>query len=68
MKKRGRKKLWTGRKDDEYYRGYHAGWERVKRKSKGRIPIKDKQKGEDYQKGLADGLKAGRRCYGNDKK
>lgn len=55
----------------EYEKGYAVGWKRAYRKSQGMIPItrkaKDKLKSEDYQKGMADGLKAGRKCYGNGK-
>lgn len=55
----------------EYAKGYAVGWARARRKAEGRIPItrksKDKLKSEDYQKGMADGLKAGKRFYGNGK-
>ena len=68
----GRKPKTKTQNRQEYERGYSAGWMRAVRKSKGQIPItrksKDKQKSEDYQKGLSDGVKAGRRCYGNGKK
>lgn len=55
----------------DYRRGYSAGFRRAERKALGQIPItrksKDKLKSEDYQKGMADGLKAGKRFYGNGK-
>ena len=55
----------------EYAKGYAVGWARARRKAEGRIPItrksKDKLKSEDYQKGMKDGLAAGRRFYGNGK-
>jgi hypothetical protein len=57
---------------EEYTKGYGVGWARARRKSEGRIPItrksKDKLKNEDYQKGLKDGLAAGRRYYDGGKR
>ena len=52
----------------EYAKGYAVGWARARRKAEGRIPItrkiKDKLKPEDYQKGMKDGLAAGKSFYG----
>ena len=67
-KKRGRKPI---NRSKEYQRGYNAGWGRAMRKATGQIPItrkkKDKLRSSDWQAGLAGGLKAGRKCYGNGK-
>lgn len=55
----------------EYAKGYAVGWARARRKAEGRIPItrkiKDKQKSTDYQAGMRDGAKAGRKYYGDYK-
>ena len=55
----------------EYKRGYSAGFRRAERKALGQIPItrksKDKLKSEDYQKGMKDGIAAGKRFYGTGK-
>ena len=55
----------------EYAKGYAVGWARARRKAEGRIPItrkiKDKLKPEDYQKGMKDGIAAGKRFYGAGK-
>ena len=72
-KKRAGRKPKTQTKDrKEYSKGYAAGWERARRKSEGMIPItrkiRDKQKSEDYQKGMKDGIAAGRRFFGDGKK
>jgi len=68
-KRPGRKPL---NRSIDYRRGYSAGFRRAERKAAGQIPItrksKDKLKSEDYQKGLRDGVAAGRRFYGNGKK
>ena len=67
-KRPGRKPV---NRSKDYRRGYSAGFRRAERKSLGQIPItrksKDKLKSTDYQAGMADGLKAGRKCYGNGK-
>lgn len=67
-KKRGRKQ--KGHTKD-YMLGYHAGWARSMRKALGQIPItrkvNDKLKSEDYQMGMRNGLKAGKRFFGNSK-
>lgn len=64
-KKRGRKPI---NRSKEYERGYQTGWGRAMRKASGQIPttrkIIDKQRSKDWQVGLADGLKAGRKYYG----
>ena len=67
----GRKPKRKTQNLEEYTKGYSTGWARARRKAEGRIPItrktKDKLKSADYQAGMADGLKAGKRCYGNGK-
>ena len=64
-KRPGRKPV---NRSKDYHRGYSAGFRRAERKSLGQIPItrksKDKLKSDDYQKGMKDGLAAGRRFYG----
>ena len=64
-KKRGRKPI---NRSKEFKRGYNAGWGRAMRKASGQIPItrkkKDKLRSSDWQAGLTDGLKAGRKYYG----
>ena len=73
IKKRAGRKPKTQTKDrKEYSKGYSVGWARARRKAEGMIPvtrkIRDKQKSEDYQKGIQDGVQAGRRFYGDGKR
>lgn len=65
MAKRGRRKKGNNSKREEFLRGYHCGWERVKRIASG---IKPKQRkkvsySEEYKEGLRAGTKAGKEAY-----
>lgn len=67
-KKRGRKPV---NRSKEYERGYQTGWGRAMRKAKGEIPTtrktKDGQRSNDWQDGLKNGIRAGKRFFGKGK-
>ena len=65
--KRGRKRKDNNSKREEFLRGYHCGWERVKREAEGMRP-KQKKKGnhsKEYEEGLKAGTKAAKKAYGS---
>lgn len=66
MKKRGRKRKDNGSKQEEFLRGYHCGWERVKRVVEGMRPKQRKtsKHSKKYEEGLKAGTKAAKKAYG----